>query len=115
MILDSGVAELHRYIEEKGGNMAETKTKMYLRGYYAEKVIGYSRFFTARQNNTRVDKLIRMHKPQPDVEILTTDVCRLSDGHSYRIRQIQFVRDEEGGFDAMDLTLERVGDKFDAV
>lgn len=116
MILDSGMAVLMRYKTESGrGNMAEKESVEFHRGYYGERIVGFSRYFTAQQSNTRIDKLIRMHVPPRNVEIYASDMCVLGDGHIYRIKQAQYIRDEDGGFDAVDLSLERIGDKYDTV
>ena len=115
MILDSGMAILFRYKADSGrGNMAERESEEFYRGYYGDRIVGFSRFYTAQQANTRIDKLIRMHRPPRDVEIRASDMCVLADNHIYRIKQAQFVRDEDGGFDAVDLSLERIGEKYES-
>lgn len=115
MILDSGEAILFRYKTSGGhGNMAEKDSEEFYRGYYGERIVGFSRFYTAQQSNTRIDKLIRMHRPPRGTDILASDMCVLADGYIYRIKQAQYLRDDDGGYDAVDLSLERIGEKYES-
>ena len=39
--------------------------------------------------------------------------CENLHGHRWRVEQIQYRRDEDGGYDAADMSLSRTGDKYD--
>ena len=75
---------------------------------YKERTVGLSRFYSAMQNNIKVDAVIRC----PEVRGLSeraTDilVAILIDGLQYEVKQIQYIEDARPP--SMDLTLERVG------
>lgn len=114
MLLNNGIANFYKFADSSGnGNMPEKDKTKYHSGWYGERTVGFSRFFTAQQASTRVDKLIRVLRPPSDVSIRADDVCVLRDGHVYRIAQAQSVYDEDAGRPCIDLSLERIGDKFD--
>lgn len=114
MLLNDGIASFYRFDDSIGsGNMPEKSMTQYHSGWYGERTVGFSRYFTAQQASTRVDKLIRVLHPSHDISIRADDVCVLRDGHVYKIVQAQFIYDEDAGRPCIDISLERVGDKFD--
>ena len=114
MILDTGYAVFyHTETAAEPGNLPGYREKEFHRAWYGERTVGFSRFFTAKQSNVRVDRLIRIHRPPPDVVFEAEDVCRLPDGFTYRVVQCQFLRDRESGEDAADISLERIGRKHE--
>lgn len=114
MILDAGIAEiLRRTSDDPDGNLPSDRKEVIYRSYYGERTIGITRYYTAKQNNVRVDKLIRILRHEPGIEILTDDLCRISDHMVYRIVQAQYLRDEESGADCIDISLERIGEKLE--
>lgn len=116
MILDAGIAAIMRREDGEGrGNRPGAHTFEVYRSPYAERTVGMSRFYTAKQSNDRVDMLVRILRPDdPATEIHADDMCVLSrDGMTYRITQAQYIRDEDAGQDCMDLSLERIGEKFE--
>lgn len=114
MQLNKGIAIFYRFADSGGiGDIPEKNKAEYHRGWYGERTVGFSRFFTAQQASTRVDMLIRVLRPSSNIQIYADDICVLRDGHVYRIVQAQSVYDEEAGRQCIDLSLERSGDKFD--
>lgn len=116
MQLDMGIAVILRRSEErKPGDRPSAHTVEIFQSPYGERVVGMSRFYTAKQANDRVDILIRITRPDdPTVGIHADDLCKLSqDGKTYRILQAQYIRDEEAGMDCIDLSLERIGEKLE--
>lgn len=116
MQLDMGIAVILRRSDGgKPGDRPSAHTVEIFRSQYGERVVGMSRFYTAKQANDRVDILIRIARPDdPAVGIHADDLCELSrDGMKYRILQAQYIRDEDAGMDCIDLSLERIGDKFE--
>lgn len=116
MQLDVGIAViLRRSADGRPGDRPSAHTVEIFRSPYGERVVGMSRFYTAKQANDRVDILIRIARPdEPAVGIHADDLCELSrDGKTYRILQAQYIRDEEAGMDCIDLSLERIGEKLE--
>ena len=66
----------------------------------------------ARQAGSEVSREIRIIDPG-DRELLRMGDIAMTDGHRYRVEQIQYRRDDDGGFDAADVSLSRIGDKYD--
>ena len=78
---------------------------------YKERTVGLNRFYSALQNNIKVDFVIRC----PEVRGLSekaTDilVAILIDDQQYKVMQIQYIEDAQPP--SMDLTLERVGEPY---
>lgn len=116
MQLDVGIAViLRRSADGRPGDRPSAHTEEIYRSPYGERVVGMSRFYTAKQANDRVDMMVRIARPDdPAVEIHADDLCELSrDGKTYRILQAQYIRDDEAGMDCIDLSLERIGEKLE--
>lgn len=114
MILDAGIAVFcHTETASEPGNLPSYKRTEFHRAWYGERTVGFSRFFTAKQSNVKVDRLIRILRPPSDVVFEAEDVCELPDGFTYRIVQCQYLRDEEAGEDVTDISLERIGRKHE--
>ena len=120
MILDTGILTLfHPFTTTnvRSGNRPEDGMEPYYRGWYGSRVVGYNRFFTAQGAGTKVDTVVRCVRPHVPVaaspESRGGDLCRLADGYLYRVRQAQYLRDEESGEDVCDLSLERIGERFE--
>lgn len=75
-----------------------TEVKYKLR--YEEKRVGVTRFYSARQAQIVIDKVIRVLRV-PDIN--TNDIVVLSTGQKYRIDQVQKVEDVYP--DCMDISL----------
>lgn len=73
---------------------------------FKERTVGINRYYSAAQNNIKVDRLIRCLKH----EITTQDVAVI-EGEEYRIKQVQFPEDVYPK--SMDLSLERVAQSDD--
>ena len=114
MQLNDGICTFYRPDDGRGsGNFpGKTAKELYL-AWYGERTVGFSRFFTAQQANTRVDVLIRVLRMPRKNQICAGDLCRLRDGNLYRIVQAQFVRDPEAGSECIDVSLERIGEKYE--
>lgn len=78
---------------------------------YKERTVGLNRFYSALQNNIKVDLVIRC----PEVRGLsesTNDILVAIpiDGQQYKVMQIQYIEDSKPP--SMDLTLERLGEPY---
>lgn len=111
MILDTGIARFFHPAEQVPGMAPSRDGVLFHRGWYGERTVGLTRYYTARQNNDRVDRLIRILREGKWAEIGAEDYCVLSDGYRYRIVQVQLLRDEEAGADVLDISVERTGEK----
>lgn len=113
MVLDSGVLDLRR-----GANTAPAGEAPVLEfetiwsGYYADRTVGITRWYTAQQHGDRPDIMVRI---QRNYDISTaTDRVNIwpydhKDSNMYKIIQIQHVLDDDG-LPVTDLTLERTGE-----
>ena len=113
MMLDMGIATIMRRTDNSGtGNRPAAHTEVIYRSPYAERTVGMSRYYTAKQANDRVDLLIRILRPDDRKTVIhADDRCELSsDGMRYRITQAQYIRDEDAGQECIDLSLERIGE-----
>lgn len=111
MILDTGIAAFYHPAEQKPGAMVSRDGVLFHRGWYGELRVGITRYYTARQNNDRIDKLIRINREGFWADIGAEDYCVLPDGYRYRVVQVQPGRDEEAGTDIVDISIERTGKK----
>ena len=75
---------------------------------YEERVVGMGRFWTAKQVNARIDRIIRV--PRVD-GVSSQDVAIPIDGEQYEIKQVQYPPDIEPP--SMDLSLERLVQAYD--
>jgi len=118
MILDAGTVSIYRVSSDAApGDMYNDKRTHLITTWFGYRTVGFNRFFTAHQANTKIDTVIRILKPGT-VNICADDVCELNSleesNHTYRIVQAQYLRDEAAGEDVVDLSLERVGAKYDS-
>lgn len=111
MILDKGIARFFHPAAQKPGGMESRDGILFHAGWYGELTVGLTRYYTARQSNDRVDKLIRILRAGAWDMIGAEDYCVLADGYRYRILQVQTRRDEEAGEDVADISVERTGAK----
>jgi hypothetical protein len=111
VILDAGIARFFHPAEQTPGGMINRDGILFHEGWYGDLTVGVTRYYTARQNNDRVDRLIRILRTGEWAEIGANDYCVLADGYRYRIVQVQIRRDEEAGEDVADVSVERTGVK----
>lgn len=111
MILDTGIAFFYHPAERIPGTLPSRDGVQFHRAWYGERTVGLNRYYTARQNEDRVDNLIRVLREGAWREIGTDDYCILNDGLRYRVIRVQYLRDEEAGADVLDITLERTGER----
>lgn len=77
---------------------------------YKERTVGVTRYWTAMQNNIKVDTVIRCHRVR---DVTTGHVAVLQEGKQYAIKQIQY---PEGILPpVMDLSLERIEKRYEFV
>jgi hypothetical protein len=120
LILDAGILRLYHPATSGAaapGNRPEDAMEVYYAAWYGERVVGYNRFYTAQGAGTQVDRVVRCVRPRAPVNVTPEsrggDLCRLADGYLYRVRQAQYLRDEESGEDVVDLSLERIGERYE--
>lgn len=73
---------------------------------FKERTVGLNRFWSAQQNQVRVDKVLRVPKI---TTVSTQDIAIPNSGNQFIIRQIQYIEDEP----VMDLSLERLGAEYE--
>lgn len=115
MILDRGIATFYKRPDALTGDLPGTIGDKLHEGWFADLRVGIQRYYTARAANDRVDRLIRIIAPPPEVLLTTDDTCVLSDdGMRYRLTQVQVLRDEDAGENVLDIALERIGGKYES-
>lgn len=109
MVLDSGNLTVWRGANlAPSGGMPDFSYKLFWVTRYAEKTVGVSRFYSAKQYGERPDYLVRVPRNY-DVKV-GSDIVTLSpfshkDENEYRILQIQHIVDEDG-LPVMEMTLQ---------
>lgn len=100
---NDGVAKI--YSVSTSGNMPRKELTLRLTNSlpYEERMVGMSRYWAALQEQTRIERLLRM--PRNDA-VEREDVVIPIDGQQYVIKQIQYPPDVEPK--SMDLSLEKV-------
>ena len=81
----------------------ETPTVKHQSIRYDNRTVGMSRFWQARQEDVRIDRLIRCQR-LPDVHSL--DIVELENGDQFNIEQVQYLKDVYPP--SMDLSLSAV-------
>lgn len=109
MTLDSGVLIIkHPTVTSTGAMPVPSYTQVY-EGYYAERTVGFNRYFTALAADDRIDLLVRIQRfvaSTADLAVLTPSYPDGTAG-TYRIIQVQHLADEDGLF-VTDLSLQRM-------
>ncbi len=103
-----GIAIISDNIAKNGvGNIPGEKLKERCRLRFREKTVGMNRFYSALQNNSLIERMIRCPR-RSDVSVL--DIVQLippgSTKDYYKIAQIQYPEDVDPA--VMDISLERV-------
>lgn len=113
MILDTGIVRFYAEPDSGGvGRPDHEDLDLLYESWYGDLTIGVTRHWMARQAGSEVSREIRIIDPG-DRELLRMGDIAMTDGHRYRVEQIQYRRDDDGGFDAADVSLSRIGDKYD--
>lgn len=77
--------------------------------YYAQRAIGYNRFYAAMGANQQIDLIVRTwHLPEARIGMYAV----LEDKNQYRIDNVQHLLDD-AGLRVTDLTLSRLEDLYD--
>lgn len=113
MILDTGIVRIYAEPDTGGvGRPDHEDLDLIYESWYGDLTIGVSRHWLARQAGSDVAREIRVIAPD-DPELIRMGDIAITGGHRYRIEQVQYRRDEDGGYDAADISLSRIGDKYD--
>lgn len=113
MILDTGIAIIMRPQSTAGiGNMAEQSSVEIHRGWYGRRTVSYNRYWVAQQAAARIDLVIRMLRPPVGVTVMPSDLV-IAEGEWWRVAQASEIRDPDAGEDVIDLSLERIGKKYE--
>lgn len=107
---NDGVLEIYNVdnIAAPGNKPVQGLTKKVGPLRYEERVVGMSRFWTAKQYNAKVQQVLRVPRVS-NVDI--DDIAMLADGSQYKILQVQYPTDIKPN--VMDLSLEKVGVRYD--
>ena len=107
---NDGVCDVYAVVNVSApGKKPETNISFRCRLRYAERTVGMTRYYTALQSDTRVDRLLRIPRRE---EISRDDVVML-DNKQYGIRQIKYPADATPP--SMDITLTRIEAKSDVI
>lgn len=102
---DSGIVHLYRKVNTATpGNMPSAELKYTVTLRFHRKTVGISRFYTAMQQNQKIDEVIRC----PLVSsVSVNDIAELPpENTKYLVRQVQYP--EDTALPVMDLALERL-------
>lgn len=89
---NDGMSTICRVTDEaKPGYLPQEKLTVVVRLPYAQRKVGLYRYYQAKQNQSRVQRVLRV--PQPAQEITNRDKVITEDGREYRIDLVQTVPD----------------------
>lgn len=110
MRLDDGIARVLRMVEQtSSGSLPILNYEEVYASYYANRTVGFARFFTAQAHDQQIDMMIRIQR----FGVSVADVVELEPTYDtalsgrYRVIQVQQIVDEDGLF-MTDLSLERL-------
>lgn len=87
----------------EAGNMPKDRLTIKVSNLrYEERIVGMSRYWTAKQEQAQIEQLIRV----PRINSITTHDVAILNGEQYDIVQVQYPKDIEPP--SMDLSLERL-------
>lgn len=104
---NDGLVTVYRLTDEaKPGYMPKLKPVKVALLRYEERRLGLTRYYSAKQNNVQVERVVRVPKGAP---IAAQDIAVTEDGQEYAIDLVQTV---DGVWpDSLDLTLAKVSQK----
>jgi hypothetical protein len=95
-------------IAEAGKKPIKGLTKKVSSLRFEERIVGMSRFWTAKQSQVQINQMLRTPRIN---SVSTQDVVIPVDGKQYEIKQIQYISDVDPP--CMDLSLERLVTAYD--
>lgn len=104
---NDGLVTVYRLTDEaKPGYMPKLKPVKVALLRYEERRLGLTRYYSAKQNNVQVERVVRVPKGAP---IAAQDIAVTEDGQEYAIDLVQTV---DGVWpDSLDLTLAKISQK----
>lgn len=110
MRLDDGIARVLRIAEQpSSGSMPILEYEEVYASYYANRTVGFARFFTAQAHDQQIDLMIRIQR----FGVSVADIVVLEPSYDtdlagrYHVIQVQQILDEDGLY-MTDLSLERM-------
>lgn len=89
---NDGMLTVYRVSDEaQPGYLPREKLEKLVKLPYCQRKLGLYRYYQARQNQTRIQRVLRV--PQPPMEITNRDRAETEDGKIYRIDLVQTVPD----------------------
>lgn len=89
---NDGMLTVYRVTDEaQPGYLPQEKLAEIVKLPYAKRKVGLYRYYQAAQNQTRVQRVLRV--PQPAAEITNRDKVVTEDGREYRVDLVQTVPD----------------------
>lgn len=106
---NDGVVDIYHVSNSAANGLAPVESlTQAVRLRYKERTVGIQRYYSAKQADAKIDRLMRCHRID---EISTQDVAVLQDGKQYTIDLIQYPEDIVPP--VMDLTLVKVVHDYD--
>lgn len=104
---NDGLVTVYRLTDEaKPGYMPKPKPVKVALLRYEERRLGLTRYYSAKQNNVQVERVVRVPKGAP---IAAQDIAVTEDGQEYAVGLVQTV---DGVWpDSLDLTLAKISQK----
>lgn len=91
MIYDAGIIEIYSVPSTGDGNLPSNQGVLKGRQYFGTRTLGFSRYYTAKANQDRIDKVVECWTI-PDVD--TSDYAVIN-GQRFRIVMIQYTTNED--------------------
>lgn len=110
MLLDAGIVTIYRItaVDADGGLPEETYSEVF-KSCYGEKVVGFSRYFTAQSVNDQIDLLLEIQRYRvSNADIVEVESITDPDTNGfYKVIQVQHI-DDTDGLPVTDLSLQRL-------
>lgn len=91
---NSGVLTVYRVTDAaQPGYKPQPRTAELVTLPYEARTVGVSRYYAAQQAQVQIDRVLRVPDPGNDFLISPQDQAQTADGQTYRIEQVQQVRD----------------------
>lgn len=112
-MMDAGTLSLCTLVNTAApGTMPKERLHEIAQSYFEERVVGFSRYFTARGVNEQADLMVRAWR-MPEAQAGMYAVLDKSEYNGqYRIVQVQHLLNDDG-LKVTDLTLARLGDFYE--
>lgn len=91
---NDGVVDIYSVTDvADSGYLPKPQTSLKAHLCYQERRLSYKRYYDAKQNQIRIEKVIRVPNPGPSVQITSQDIAAIEGCPTFRVDLVQIVPD----------------------